>query len=46
VAAIFSMNIDKNMPFINLTNGFWIILGIMGLIGLSMLLLFKKKKWM
>ncbi len=46
VAAIFSIKAESGMPFINLTNGFWIILAIMGLIGLSMLLLFKKKKWL
>lgn len=45
VAAVFSMNVDKNMPFINSANGFWIITAIMAVIGLTMLLLFKKKKW-
>ncbi|MFA6306860.1 MAG: CorA family divalent cation transporter [Patescibacteria group bacterium] len=46
IAAIFSIKADQGMPFINYQNNFWIILGIMGLAGLSMLLLFKKKKWL
>jgi len=45
VAAIFGMNVDKNMPFINQQNGFWIVITIMSLVGLAMLYLFKKKKW-
>ena len=46
VAAIFSMKVDKGMPFISLPNGFLIILAIMGLVGLFMILLFKRKKWL
>lgn len=46
VAAVFSLKIDDGMPFINYQNGFWMIIAIMGIIGLSMLLLFKKKKWL
>lgn len=46
VAAIFSLNVDKNMPFINQPNGFWLVMIIMGLVGLSMLYLFKKKRWL
>lgn len=46
VAAIFSLNVDKNMPFINQPNGFWLVIIIMSLVGLSMLYLFKKKKWL
>lgn len=46
IAAIFSIKIDSGMPFSATPNGFWIILGIMGLAGLFMLLLFKKKKWL
>lgn len=45
VAAIFGMNVDKDMPFINYQYGFWLIIIIMSIVGLSMLLLFKKKKW-
>ncbi|MDP2736939.1 MAG: CorA family divalent cation transporter [bacterium] len=46
VAAIFSIKTDNGMPFVNYQNNFWIILGIMGFVGLSMLLLFIKKKWL
>ncbi|MDD4271744.1 MAG: CorA family divalent cation transporter [Patescibacteria group bacterium] len=46
VAAIFSMKIDNGMPFLNYQNGFWSIIAIMAIIGLAMLLLFKKKKWL
>lgn len=46
VAAIFSLKADKNMPFVNQPNGFWLVIIIMGLVGLSMILLFKKKKWL
>lgn len=46
IAAIFSLNVNKNMPFINQPNGFWLVIIIMSLVGLSMWLLFKKKKWL
>lgn len=46
VAAIFSIKADKGMPFINYPNGFWIILSIMGAVGLAMLYLFNKKRWL
>jgi magnesium transporter len=46
VAAVFGMNVDKDMPFINHPNGFWMIIIIMGIVGLAMLFLFKKKKWL
>jgi len=46
IAAIFSIKADHGMPFVNYQNNFWIILGIMGLVGLAMLYLFKKKKWL
>ena len=46
VAAIFSLKIDNGMPFINYQNGFWIIVGIMSLVGLFMILLFRNKKWL
>ncbi|MEI6597050.1 MAG: magnesium transporter CorA family protein [bacterium] len=45
VAAIFGMNVDKNMPFINQQNGFWMVVTIMSSVGLAMLYLFKKKNW-
>jgi len=46
IAAIFSIKNDSGMPFINYQNGFWIIIIIMAIVGLSMLYLFKKKKWL
>lgn len=46
VAAIFSLKIDKGMPFLNQPGGFWLVISIMTLVGLSMLYLFKKKKWL
>ena len=46
VAAIFSIKAEDGMPFVNYRNGFWIILAIMGIIGLFMLLLFKRKRWL
>jgi len=46
VAAIFSMKVSGGMPLANQPNGFWIIMIIMAVIGLAMLLLFKKKKWL
>ena len=46
IAAIFSIKADNGMPFIDYQNNFWIIIGVMGFVGLSMLLLFIKKKWL
>jgi len=46
VAAIFSIKIDNGMPLLNYQNGFWLVAGIMGLVGLFMILLFKKKRWL
>lgn len=46
IAATFSIKAENGMPFINYENGFWIILAIMGITGLFMILLFKRKKWM
>ena len=45
IAGIFSMR-TEGMPIVHTPNGFWIILGIMGIIGLSILLFFKRKKWL
>lgn len=44
-AAIFAMR-TEGMPFINHPNAFWIVIGIMLLISLSMLAFFKHKKWL
>jgi len=46
IAAIFSLKIDNGMPLLGYKNGFWIIIAAMALIGLTMLLIFKKKKWL
>ncbi|MFH1255499.1 MAG: magnesium transporter CorA family protein [bacterium] len=46
VAAIFSIKVENGMPFVRYENGFWMILAFMGAVGLFMLLLFKRKKWM
>ncbi|MDP2934321.1 MAG: magnesium transporter CorA family protein [bacterium] len=45
VAAIFGMN-TKYLPIIGMENDFWIILGIMFIGTISMLILFKIKKWL
>ncbi|MDO9399608.1 MAG: magnesium transporter CorA family protein [bacterium] len=45
-AAIFGMNTMNGMPFINTTNGFWIIIAGMTICSLAMLLFFEKKKWL
>ncbi len=44
LAAIFGMN-AKYMPFVEGKYGFWMIIGLMSFCILSMLLFFKKKKW-
>lgn len=46
VAAIFSLKIDSGMPLTGSVNGFWLIVGVMGLVGLFMIILFRKKKWL
>ncbi|MFH0819511.1 MAG: magnesium transporter CorA family protein [bacterium] len=45
LATIFSMRANGGMPFLNNPYNFWIIIGLMLTIILSMLLLFKKKRW-
>lgn len=45
LAAIFGMN-TVYTPFVGLTHGFWIIIGIMLLGTLGMLVYFKYKKWL
>jgi magnesium transporter len=45
-AAVFGMNITGSMPFIDNSNGFWIIISIMLTGCLCMLLFFEKKKWL
>jgi magnesium transporter len=46
IAAIFSIKTESGMPFLKYSNNFWVVVAIMGIVGLAMLLLFKKKKWM
>lgn len=46
LAAIFGMNTMKGMPFVEIENGFWIIIVIMLAGSLGMILFFKKKKWL
>ncbi|MFA6215275.1 MAG: magnesium transporter CorA family protein [Patescibacteria group bacterium] len=46
IAAIFGMNAISAMPFAQSPNGFWYIIGIMALILVSMLTIFKKKGWL
>ncbi len=45
LAAIFGMN-AKYMPLVDNPNGFWLIVGLMILIGGTMLTIFKNKKWL
>ncbi len=45
-AAIFGMNITNGMPFIEIENGFWVVVGAMGIGTLFMILFFIKKKWL
>lgn len=45
-AAIFGMNIEGGMPFVDNSNGFWIIIAIMLMGCLGMLVFFEKKKWL
>lgn len=44
ITSIFSMN-AKTTPLIGMSNGFWIIIGIMAFFSLAMLYYFKKKKF-
>lgn len=46
LAAIFGMNTMNGMPFVETSQGFWIIIGIMLLGCFCMLLFFKKRKWL
>lgn len=46
LAAIFGMNTMGGMPFANHSNGFWIIILLMLAGSLSMILFFRKKKWL
>jgi magnesium transporter len=45
LATIFSMK-TVNTPLVGRPSGFWLIIGLMALIGLIMLAIFKNKKWL
>lgn len=45
LGGLFGMNVI-NMPLVTMKHGFWYILGIMMLISISMLLIFRHKKWL
>lgn len=44
IASLYGMNVD-NLPFADRADGFFIILGIIGLTTFSMLLVFRNKRW-
>jgi magnesium transporter len=46
IAALFSVNPNHGMPFLNQPNGFWFVLGIIGLVGLTTIYIFKRKRWL
>lgn len=46
LAAIFGMNTTNGMPFMESRNGFWMIIIIMLFGSLSMLIFFKRKRWL
>ena len=45
IASIFGMN-AIDMPFVDSPQGFWIILGLMGIAALTLVIYFKLKKWL
>jgi magnesium transporter len=45
ISGIFGMNF-ANMPFLQSPYGFWATMGVMFLVSVGMLLLFKKRKWL
>jgi len=45
-AAIFGMNITNGMPLIDMENGFWYLISIMGVGTFLIVIFFMKKKWM
>ena len=45
IANIFSMN-TRGIPFIDEPNSFWIVLGLMSIVFISLLIYFKSKKWL
>lgn len=45
IAATFSMRME-GMPLIDSPYGFWIVIGAMAIVGLSILFFFRKRKWL
>ena len=45
LAAIFGMNTNQSMPFVDSPYGFWYVIGIMVVIVMIMLAIFRKKDW-
>lgn len=45
VASLFSVWQNKGMPFVNLPNNFWYVLGVEALLAAIMFLVFKRKRW-
>lgn len=45
IANVFSTN-AQNVPFIGLPGDFWILVGLMTLVGITMLAFFRKKRWL
>ncbi|MDD5072054.1 MAG: magnesium transporter CorA family protein [Patescibacteria group bacterium] len=46
LAAIFGMNTMNGMPFVETSNGFWVVIAIMLVGCLGMLAFFEKKRWL
>lgn len=46
LATVFGMNTIQSMPFVNNSFGFWYVVGLMILIIIGMLSVFKKKGWL
>lgn len=45
IATVFAIDARGGMPFVNHPQGFWIIVALLCAVALSMLMVFKKKKW-
>jgi magnesium transporter len=46
LAAVFGMNVTDGMPFIDMPNGFWVIISLMLMGTMGMIFIFAKKKWL
>ena len=45
ISQLFSMN-TTTVPLVGMSNDFWVILGIMGIIAIATFAFFKSKKWL